>query len=234
MHAMTLQRSIAWSVVLSFLVVLGACSSKSSPNTKVATDTPVAMNDEVPPPDDLDMDMTGTDSGGDAFAAGDGDIPAAPAADLMPGSSASSYPSTPGYGAVVADSRGYPDYATPHHGGGSGAVAGSNYTIQRGDTLWGISRRSGVSVSSLASANGISPNTILRIGQRLTIPGAGGGSSSSAVSGTSEGGGRTYRVQRGDTYSGIAHKYGVSSQRLMELNNASSSTLREGQTLRIP
>ncbi len=230
---MTRRRTIFWGVVLSGLVVLGACSSKTSPDTKMATDAPVAMNDEMPPPDTLDMGTDGMD-GDDTFAAGDGDIPAAPATDLMPGSAASSYPSTPGYGAVVADSRGYPDYATPHHGGGSGAGAGSSYTIQRGDTLWGISRRSGVSVSALAGANGISPNAILRIGQRLTIPGAGGSSSSSAVSGTSESGGRTYRVQRGDTYSGIAHRYGVSSQRLMELNNASSSALREGQTLRIP
>ncbi len=229
---MTLRHSISWGVVLSCLVVLGGCSSKSAPNTRMTTDEPVAMND-MPPPDDLDMDMTGTASGGDAFAAGDGDIPAAPAMDVIPGSSASSYPSTPGYGAIVADSRGYPDYATPRSGGSSSLASGSSYTIQRGDTLWGISRRCGVSVNSLASANGISPNAILRIGQRLTIPGA-GASSGSAVSGSSTTGGRTYRVQRGDTYSGLAHKFGVSSQRLMELNNASSTTLREGQTLRIP
>ncbi|MCX7005007.1 MAG: LysM peptidoglycan-binding domain-containing protein [bacterium] len=238
---MTLRLGIFCGMVLSGLVVLGGCSSKSSTNAKMATDESVAMDATMPPAENLDMDTTGTGSGGDTFAAGDGDIPAAPATDLMPGSTAGSYSgSTPGYGAIASDNRGYPDYATPRRGGssGSGSASGSSYTIQRGDTLWGLSRRYGVSVSALASANGISQNAILRVGHRLTIPGAGGsssaGSSGSAVSGAGTAGGRTYRVQRGDTYSGLAHKFGVSSQRLMELNSTSSPTLREGQTLRIP
>jgi LysM repeat protein len=95
-----------------------------------------------------------------------------------------------------------------------------------------LSRRYGVSVNSLASANNISPNAVLRIGQRLTIPGA--GSSGGAVSSGGTGSAGTYRVQRGDTYSGLAKRFGVSTQRLMDLNGATSSNLREGQTIRVP
>jgi LysM repeat protein len=227
---MTLRHGAYWCVVLGCVLLFGACSSKSTPDTKVATDEPVAMNDEVPPPENLDMDITGDDT----LAAGDGDIPAAPADDLMPGSSAGTYGGTSSsYGSTMPDSRGYPDYSTPRSGGGGGGYAGgSSYTIQRGDTLWGLSRRYGVSVNSLASANNISPNAVLRIGQRLTIPGA--GSSGGAVSSGGTGSAGTYRVQRGDTYSGLAKRFGVSTQRLMDLNGATSSNLREGQTIRVP
>ncbi|MGI9406672.1 MAG: LysM peptidoglycan-binding domain-containing protein [Hyphomicrobiaceae bacterium] len=44
--------------------------------------------------------------------------------------------------------------------------------VRRGDTLYGIARRTGVSVSRIKQANNLAGNTI-RIGQRLTIPGAG-------------------------------------------------------------
>ncbi|MBR2828777.1 MAG: LysM peptidoglycan-binding domain-containing protein [Bacilli bacterium] len=43
------------------------------------------------------------------------------------------------------------------------------YTVKRGDTLYGISNQFGVSVTELASLNGVNANT-LQIGQVLTIP----------------------------------------------------------------
>lgn len=51
---------------------------------------------------------------------------------------------------------------------GRPASADWTYTVRRGDTLYKISRRVGVSVARLRQANGI--GTHLRIGQRLTIP----------------------------------------------------------------
>jgi LysM repeat protein len=51
----------------------------------------------------------------------------------------------------------------------SSRSSGGSYTVRSGDTLWGISRRHGVSVTSIKNANGLSGNTI-QPGQRLTIP----------------------------------------------------------------
>ncbi len=44
----------------------------------------------------------------------------------------------------------------------------------------------------------------------------------------------THKVRRGDTLWGIARLHGVSVGDLMDLNHLSDSTLREGQTLKIP
>ncbi len=43
------------------------------------------------------------------------------------------------------------------------------YTVQPGDTLYGLSRRFGVSVAALQAANDLE-GTLLRVGQRLVIP----------------------------------------------------------------
>ena len=45
-----------------------------------------------------------------------------------------------------------------------------SHTVRKGETLSAIARKSGVSVKQLAAANGISPATRVRIGQRLKIP----------------------------------------------------------------
>ncbi len=53
------------------------------------------------------------------------------------------------------------------------ANAAGTYKVQAGDTLSRISRNTGVSVSALQKANGITDGSV-RIGQTLTIPGASG------------------------------------------------------------
>jgi murein DD-endopeptidase MepM/ murein hydrolase activator NlpD len=54
----------------------------------------------------------------------------------------------------------------------SSAPQGGGYTVVPGDTLFGIARKTGASAEAIKQANGLS-NGFLRIGQRLTIPGAG-------------------------------------------------------------
>ena len=118
---------------------------------------------------------------------------------------------------------GYPDYSTPTAKGGS-------YIVQRGDSLWKIAQRNGTTISAIANANGISPDSIIRVGQKLIIPSGKSVCYSSAVSSD----GKSYTVQSGDSYYSIGKKLGVNFKKLMEYNNAATSTLRVGQIIKIP
>ncbi|MDR6286170.1 murein DD-endopeptidase MepM/ murein hydrolase activator NlpD [Methylopila jiangsuensis] len=51
------------------------------------------------------------------------------------------------------------------------AAAGGSHTVQPGETLSSIGRTYGATRTDLAAANGISPDTMVRIGQKLVIPG---------------------------------------------------------------
>ena len=63
--------------------------------------------------------------------------------------------------------------AQPSDGATSGApAAGGTYKVVAGDTLSGISRRTGVSVDALKQANNLE-NGLIRIGQELRIPAGG-------------------------------------------------------------
>lgn len=44
------------------------------------------------------------------------------------------------------------------------------YIVEKGDSLWGISRHYGITVQDLCDANNIKENGILRIGQKLFVP----------------------------------------------------------------
>ncbi|MFD1673208.1 NlpC/P60 family protein [Alicyclobacillus fodiniaquatilis] len=55
----------------------------------------------------------------------------------------------------------------------------TTYTVKSGDSLWAISQQYGVSVTQLEAWNNLNANSILHVGQKITIK---GGSSSSTLS----------------------------------------------------
>jgi len=44
------------------------------------------------------------------------------------------------------------------------------YSVQRGDTIWSLARKHGVSTRTLLEANGLTGNSVLSLGQKLRIP----------------------------------------------------------------
>ncbi|GAA4916055.1 LysM peptidoglycan-binding domain-containing protein [Nesterenkonia rhizosphaerae] len=56
-------------------------------------------------------------------------------------------------------------------GGGNTVAPGQTYTVRAGDTLSQIAAAHGVSISDLASVNRIANINLIRVGQKLTIPG---------------------------------------------------------------
>ena len=111
-------------------------------------------------------------------------------------------------------------------------ASGPQYTVVTGDTLGGIASKHGVTVSQLKSANGLTNNE-LWVGMELDIPG-GKTAVKSAAPKTTKLVRKTYTVKRGDTLGVIAQRYGVTVSGLKQENGLRSSSIRVGQTLKIP
>jgi lipoprotein-anchoring transpeptidase ErfK/SrfK len=108
--------------------------------------------------------------------------------------------------------------------------SGGVHVVQRGETLSQIARRYGVSMTSLAQANGISNPNFIYSGQRLTIPGASGGASS----GGSAASGGVHVVRPGENLSSIAARYGSTVSALASANGiANPNHIYVGQRLLI-
>lgn len=99
----------------------------------------------------------------------------------------------------------------------SGAVSDPvTHVIEKGETLYGISRSYNVPVSAVRDVNGIQDPRDLAVGVELVIP-------------------SVHRVEKGDTYYGIARTHDISVDELLELNGrTSASVLRAGDTLYVP
>ena len=103
---------------------------------------------------------------------------------------------------------------------------GVYYTVESGDTLYGIANEYNLSVDELKSMNNLKSNN-LSIGQKLLVSGTGEeiGDGSDYD---------TYIIKSGDNLYAIARKYGITVDKLKDINNLSTNLLSIGQKLLVP
>ncbi|KIL49865.1 LysM peptidoglycan-binding and 3D domain-containing protein [Jeotgalibacillus soli] len=101
-------------------------------------------------------------------------------------------------------------------GAASQASAATSHTVQRGDTLWGISQSNNVSVQDLKEWNSLA-STIIYPNQELKVS----GSASEEKA--------TYTVVSGDTLYKIANTHGISLDALISWNGLTSDLIFPGQ-----
>ena len=98
-----------------------------------------------------------------------------------------------------------------------------DHIVKRGETLNDLSRKYGVSVSAIVSANNLSSAHILKVGQHLLIP------TSSDVTMQS------YTVKEGDSLSELAQRFQTDPLEIKKTNElANANRLQTGQRLNIP
>ncbi len=101
----------------------------------------------------------------------------------------------------------------------------SRYTWRTGDTLSAVARRYGVTESSISEANPGVVFTRLNFGDEICVP----------PGATVCASGRLYTVRRGDTFTSIAARLGVSAYQIAELNPyVDPTTLQVGQLICVP
>ena len=94
------------------------------------------------------------------------------------------------------------------------------YQVQKGDTLYSIANKYGISLNELKTINNLT-NDNLAIGQLLNVP-----SGLSSVN--------TYTVDKGDTLYSIAKKFDTTVDKIKGVNNLTNNMLSIGQKLIIP
>lgn len=120
----------------------------------------------------------------------------------------------------------------------------TTYTVRAGDSLWRIAMNHRVSPGEIMQLNGLRSDTV-QTGQKLRIPARGGSSPAPAPQSATAGksapskpatvGSGSHVVAAGDTFSGIAQRYGVSQAALQQANpKVNPNVILIGTRLTIP
>lgn len=114
------------------------------------------------------------------------------------------------------------------HGSETRGTGSIIYTVQRGNTLSQIASTYGVSVSHIVEINNIANPNLIYPGQKLRITESTNTNLNPVIQNN------FYTVQTGDTLSGIARRYGISTQYLVRLNGIRNPNLiYPGQMLKV-
>lgn len=106
------------------------------------------------------------------------------------------------------------------------------HTVKSGDTLWDISREYDVTVKQLANWNKLKTNSVLKLGQKLTIYQTEEANKPTGLVSTTRT--ITYKVRRGDSLARIASKFNLTVKEIVEWNNLSGQKyLQPGQKLKL-
>lgn len=127
------------------------------------------------------------------------------------------------------------------------------YVVQNGDYLAKISKKFNVTIASIKRLNPSIKKDVVRVGQKLKLPGkidvpapvATSAVAGGAVAGAKKlsakkaftpyaGATKEYVVKNGDTLGSVAYGNGITIRQLKELNGLSSDSLKIGQKLKIP
>ncbi len=99
-------------------------------------------------------------------------------------------------------------------------ISFQDYTVKNGDTISSISQKFGLSnISTIIAINGVNNARSLHVGQKLTIPSIDG---------------MYHEVSSRDTIEGIAEKYNVRLEEILDTNDLTTKEITEGQKIFIP
>jgi membrane-bound lytic murein transglycosylase D len=109
------------------------------------------------------------------------------------------------------------------------------HVVEKGETLYAISRKYGISVNELLEINDLNNDDKIRIGQKIYLKNPFEENNTSTLKNDQsfEDSYITYTVKKGDTLYSLSKKYRVSIEDILKWNNKSNYNLKEGEILRI-
>lgn len=219
------------AAIFMFVFAIPGCRTTARPTPSAPpAESPVSNNTVTYPGSASSGPVSGSPSDGSSTVAG---------ADLNPGTSG---------GAPMVSFNAAPASGTQHFNPTrpgtavanalessevTGVTPATKYKVQSNDSLWKVAKKHGIGIDDLAKANNLKPNTPLKVGQNLIIPGK--PTTSANGQGAASGGTRTYTVKAGDSLGSIARKTGTTTNVIRSLNpQMKNDMVRVGQDLALP